>query len=228
MSKCQKSVLVLTLCSAAAFCEGNLWADDSVFVATAEGPSPNEGGVAISDNFYVLHRFDIETPTRVATIGGQFSNPFLGETRTIFAALVQLSGPDDVPDSLDLTTPDVLGHGLISVPTGDVDRATPLSIRIEPGWYAVGFGTGRFGAPSSTANSIGMESRSVDLAPNQFPFTAIQSFNNGPGFFQIHDTAAPRVFLTGTVVPEPSAPSILTAAAVALAACRFLGRRTNS
>ncbi len=40
-----------------------------------------------------------------------------------FGAIVSLSGPTDLPDSIDLTGPDVLGTTLISVPGNPTPRA---------------------------------------------------------------------------------------------------------
>ena len=50
-------------------------------------------------------RFSVAAP--LATAGGCGN---LGGTGQVFAAIVALSGPDDFPDSSDLSTPDIVGH----------------------------------------------------------------------------------------------------------------------
>ena len=71
----------------------------------------------------------------------------LGGTGQVFAAIVALSGPDDFPDSSDLSTPDVVGHALLNLPgpATTVVRGT-LTTELSAGWYALIFGSGRFGA----------------------------------------------------------------------------------
>jgi len=190
------------------------------FVATAEGPQSLMGGIAANDNFYAMHRFYLSEPLQLTGVGGQFENPYFNQTFTVFAAIVELSGPTDFPDSLDLSTPDLKAHTLLTIPPGDADREASLSIGLNSGWYALGFGTGRFGAPETPVGSgVALMSRTVDLAPDQLPFSALQTFSGGPGFFQVQSSQTPRMFLRGTVVPEPNL--LATVALLGLVTPRF-------
>ena len=100
------------------------------------------GGSSISATQFLGTRFQVTAPTTTGRIGGVF-----GGTGTAFAALVALSGPDDVPDSFDLSTPDLLGHSIFALPGGSgLLVSAALEIPLSPGWYAAVFGTTLFGA----------------------------------------------------------------------------------
>ncbi len=116
-------------------------------------PGSGGGGIAIMDEQFVMMRFSFATsgPMRTYEMGGQFGG-FRGNGY-IFGAIVALSGANDVPDSVDLSTPDVLGTTLIPVfNEADPDRSFitsgKLSVELAPGYYAAVFGSGKFGATS--------------------------------------------------------------------------------
>jgi VCBS repeat-containing protein len=119
----------------------------------ASDPGPSGGGIAIGDNQFVMIRFQVPAPDPVRTfeMGGQFGG-FRGNGY-IFGAIVALTDENDVPDSVDLSTPDVLGTTLIPVfNEADPDRSFitrgKLSVEISRGFYAAVFGSGKFGATS--------------------------------------------------------------------------------
>lgn len=129
----------------------------------------------LGDWNWPFHRFELSSPTTLETVGGYFAN-FTGEAKDVFAAVVQLSGPADNPDSLDLSTSDVLGTTLISVGTVNGAYASPLPLTLSSGWYALEFGTGKFGASSAQSLvHLSMPGHSVDLDPTQLVQVAIQS-----------------------------------------------------
>ncbi len=116
-------------------------------------PGPGGGGISISDQQFVMIRFQVSTidPIRTYEIGGQFGG-FRGNGN-IFGAIVALTDINDVPDSVDLSTPDVLGTTLIPVfNEADPDRSFitsgKLSLELSRGFYAAVFGSGKFGATS--------------------------------------------------------------------------------
>ena len=162
------------------------------------------------NNFlFPFHRFEVTSSVQLVSVGGFFEN-LTGADRKIFGAVVGLSGPNDVPDSLDLTTSDLIGTTLINVLLGSGDFSGSLSLGLTPGWYALGFGTGKFGADSMTgigAPDIEMPSLSVDLSP-QLPFTAVQAgcpYCAPPQF--INQLQTPRFF--AFAVPEPATLTLL-------------------
>ena len=53
-------------------------------------------------------RFELTSPMQVDAIGGHFATYYPGGNPNLFGALVSLTGETDVPNSSNLSTPDVL------------------------------------------------------------------------------------------------------------------------
>lgn len=175
----------------------------SVLLNTADG-SPLASGLALDDYFWPIHRFEIGSPTTIQRVGGYFDNLTAGPI-TIFGAVVALSGSADHPDSLDLGTPDVLGATVFDVMPGAGVYSGNLSLAVAPGWYALAFGTGKFGADGVVGVDVIMPGLAIDLDP-QLPFTAIQAGNpygTPPQF--LAQLATPQFFAT----PEPATLALL-------------------
>ena len=178
--------------------------------ATASG-DPLASGLVVDDHFWPTHRFEIGSPTVVASVGGYFDNTTAGAI-SIFGAIVSLSGATDFPDSLDLSSADVIGTTVIEVlpPAGLYSGDLPISL--APGWYALAFGTGKFGADSVVGTDVIMPSLAIDLDP-QLPFTAIQPGNpfGTPQQF-LAQLASPRFH----AAPEPSMLALIQIGFVSL------------
>ena len=118
--------------------------DQSVFQyeTATQGDTSQSVGYAVRNDSFLGARFEVTAAVDIAEIGGRL-NVFSG---TLFGAVIALTGPDDLPDSNDLSTPDVLDTVLISDANSSGDLTVPLSLHLEPGWYAVMFGSGLFGA----------------------------------------------------------------------------------
>jgi hypothetical protein len=113
-----------------------------IYQSAALGGIGRFGGPSVSNSQILAARFHLNQATTTAHIGGVF-----GGSGTIYGAIVALTGPEDFPDSTDLSSADVLGAALLMLPDGNAELiATPLEVRLSPGWYAIAFGTGRFGA----------------------------------------------------------------------------------
>jgi len=186
--------------------------------------SSNRTALALTDVAWPLQRFSLSSRTRISAVGGNFSNPGVNSPAlSTFGAVVSLTGPADFPDLLNLSTPDLLGTTLLELPPdlfGDVSEE--LALLLEPGWYALVFGFGKFGASSNTSPIVRMLDCDIDRTADQGSYTAIQSFMGGPGFFQLQG-AKPRMFVAGAVVPEPSS-SLLAAIAVLLCLPTLISR----
>ena len=113
------------------------------------------GGIAATNWFYTGWRFEVTGgPVTTTRIGGHF----FGGSGTIFGAIVRLTGPNDDPDSWDLTTPDVLGTTLITLPTGGSnDVGGPISLTLTDGWYLCIFGGGAFGSTNTSAGFVAQD-----------------------------------------------------------------------
>jgi hypothetical protein len=183
--------------------------DSAGLFQTASGPQTNVA-VAVRDNGWLLHRFEVKYPTQLQTVGGAFQN-FNASAATVFASVVGLTGPNDFPNSINLSSSDVLGSALMSVGPTDVagaDFSTPLSLSLSPGWYGLAFGTGAFGAPPGPTSDLSMPEYAIDRAPTQNPISLLQA--NHPVFPNqfVTQGLSPRLFATATP-PGPQSASLL-------------------
>jgi len=62
-----------------------------------------------------------------------------------------LDDESDFPDSGDLSTPDVLGSTELTFPVPSAEVFGDLNLTLEPGWYALVFGSGLFGTSGNGA-----------------------------------------------------------------------------
>jgi len=173
-------------------------------------------GASVNSTNFLGVRFELTQPATARSIGGHFlfQNVNSGQ---IFGALVGLDDLSDVPDSFDLSTPDVLGHALIFLQgTLSQDYAGNFGsdLSLTPGFYALVFGSGLFGAtgggavprevPEMAGTNIG--------SPRFLRFKAADA-----AYTDVFDIDGARFFLDSEafVIPEP--------AAVVLAALAWTG-----
>ncbi len=69
----------------------------------------------------------------------------------VYAGVVALAGQFDIPDSTDLSTPDVVGVTLLTPISPSANVSANLVLTLPPGWYALVFGSGLFGATGALA-----------------------------------------------------------------------------
>ncbi len=179
----------------------------------------------VGDFNWPFHRFEITQPTKLQRVGGTFTNA-VDTDIDVFAAIVELSGPTDNPDSLDLTTPDLVTTTLMTVAPGTGFQTTALNQTLNPGWYALQFGNGAFGATSvPSLVDFGLPAHDIDLEPSQRSMIAIQVGHPSipPSF---SSSASPhRFFVEGRPVPEPSSLALWSLLSLGLA--RWRSRRTG-
>lgn len=84
-------------------------------------------------------KFHVSESVTTGSIGGFFAPYAAGVEAEIVGAIVRLDGPDDFPDSFDLTTSDVLAQTRIRISEPAGDFAGELSVTLTEGWYAVVF-----------------------------------------------------------------------------------------
>lgn len=134
--------------------------------------SPTGMGISMGSENWLFHNFEVTETLKHPEVGMFFET--YGWTPT-FAAIVALDGETDVPDSIDLSTPDLLGTALLNLTsTGSAggDQSGIVPIVLEPGWYALGFGSGAFGAEDY--GSLNTLEVATDLVPNAVPYGQFQ------------------------------------------------------
>lgn len=146
-------LLVLYLCGTERRCNASV----VLYESAALGPTGGNTGFNVDSQFLGV-RFQVNSPVVTTEIGGHFSG-----SGNFFGAIVQLSDFSDFPDSLDLSTSDVLGHALLTFPALSAEVTADLSVDVAPGTYGLVFGSVLFGATgagvaNSNNNDIGSPS----------------------------------------------------------------------
>ena len=152
--------------------------------------NPDGAGLVVGGNAWPGWRFEVPAEVssfRVAEVGyyGTYT------TGSIFAALVALDGSADDPDSIDLSSDDVVAaSAFTSLPVStDADVVVPLSATLTPGWYAVVFGTDAFGAQGGSGTIRDGQST---VTGSQLAFSLIQSTGE-----LVLQGVTPRLFIRG-------------------------------
>jgi hypothetical protein len=146
-------------------------------------------------------------------VGGHFAAPSVGD---FFGAIVALDGAMDFPDSENLSTPDVIRHASLSFPTSSAEVFGNLEVSLQPGWYALVYGSGLFGtsgiggAPINNSD-IGNPAY-ILFQPSGFLWIDLETF--------VTDF---RFVVEGSVVPEPS-----TSVLILLTSFAFVLRRQRA
>jgi hypothetical protein len=163
-------------------------------------------------------RFQLTQSVITSQIGGHFVSESNG---TFFGAIVKLDSEDDFPNSIDLSTPDVLGTATLSFPIPSAEIFGNLKIHLDPGWYTLVFGSGLFGT-SGYGAALWNNPRIDDPS-----YIVSRPISGGPTrrWFDLARFRTPpledfRFVVTGTVVPEPGSLGMLALLIVAKAAVR--------
>lgn len=175
---------------------------ESGTLGTTGVPYGTTDGTNINPFVYAGVRFELTQSVVTSQVGGHFV-AFTGGT--FFGAIVKLSGPNDFPDSGNLSTADVLGTTSLTFPVLSSETFGNLSLPLSPGWYALVFGSGLFGVDGRGA--------SVRNAPDvgNPGFIGFQP-NSGLTWYDYSvPSANGRFVVLGNVVPElPSIQILIT------------------
>ncbi len=155
----------------------------------------------ITSNVFAGVRFKLSTPVKTTRIGGHFVDRNNG---TFFGAIVRLTDENDFPDSGDLSTPDKLGSVVLTFPVPSAEVFGDLDLLLDPGWYAIVFGSGLFGTSGDGAAPL----NNPDIGlPSYIAFQpgSVSGWNNliNPLFRNF------RFVVEGNKVPEASTVVIL-------------------
>jgi hypothetical protein len=188
-----------------------------IYKSAALGPTGVlQGSVAatnVNSAVFPGVRFELTLPVITSQVGGHFVSQSGG---TFFGAIVSLDGPGDFPNSSDLSSSDVLGAAVLSFPETSAEVSGGLSLSLSPGWYALVFGSGLFGANGDGAapqNNTDIGDPSYIAYEPNLGWIALDRF---PMLFENH-----RFIVSGVIVPEP------TTFWMAAALLTFLNRRNR-
>lgn len=111
-----------------------------VLYQTARNASQGQAyGYALNANQYLGVRFENLEPWLVTDVGGHFfQNEGVGPG--LFAAIVDLEGPDDLPRDDQLS--DAIWSSTFQAPLYSQDVLVPSGVVLYPGWHALVFGGG--------------------------------------------------------------------------------------
>lgn len=175
---------------------------------SGEVPGLNVGGGGIRGA-----RFYLEHVSLVTGVGGHFVRNWESpENDRLFGAIVSLSGPRDYPDSENLSTDDVLADTYIKLPATSADVRGPMNLLLQPGWYAIVFGSYYDGEYLFGAGGLGaMPRNNADVGDPSYIFAS----RNTPGWAELYSNFRDvRYVVRGFVIPEPSAAVLMALASV--------------
>ncbi|MEX2317799.1 MAG: hypothetical protein WD669_11645 [Pirellulales bacterium] len=173
-------------------------------------------GTNVNPDVFVGVRFELTHAAMTSRIGGHFAGGFGSDV--FFGAITKLSDISDFPDSDDLSSSDVIGQALLSFPHPSQEVLTDFSVMLEPGWYALVFGSGLFGA-SGTGGAV---RNGLDIGTPSY----IGWQTGGTGWFNLSDLSEFHLFnnhhfvIEGHFTPEPATISLLVAAFLTIASMR--------
>lgn len=106
-------------------------------------------GYTVASSQSVGWRFQIDRSLQVTDIGGNFG--VFHNTGNIFGAIVSLDSLNALPSGNPNSLQNVLGNTTFTPTSLGGDTLTPLSVLLNPGNYALIFGSDQFGATGSSA-----------------------------------------------------------------------------
>jgi hypothetical protein len=149
-------------------------------------------GTNVNTVVFIGVRFELTEPILTSQVGGHFAERNAG---TFFGAIVSLDNANDFPTSTNLSTPDVLGSATLTFPNPSAEVYGNLNLSLNPGWYALVFGSGLF----STTGLGGAVRNGADIGDQVY-------FSNNSGGWGVLSSSFDnhRFVINGTIVPEPS------------------------
>jgi hypothetical protein len=163
-----------------------------------EGTETLIGSYVLDYSQQLGSRFHIDAPVDVTSIGGHM----IGEVGTFYGAIVELDAPGALPVGNPLDPSEVLAYGTFSYSSifPSTDFRMALSISLDPGDYAVVFGSGVFG----TDGIGGMP----HAGQSDLPGASYITWGDTTGWYNTTSTGM-RFVVEGTVIPEPSTALVL-------------------
>ncbi len=120
-------------------------ADDALYESARFTLPGQTTGYSLAANQLLGVRFQVTTPWRITRLGGHLFEA--GGATGLFVAVVPLDGPDDLPDTTDLS--DAVWGTSFHGPPQSADVLVNAGLVLEPGWYGMVLGGGLFGSDGS-------------------------------------------------------------------------------
>jgi hypothetical protein len=174
-------------------------------------PFVNQGSLTIDVLQYIGCRFHLDRPVLVDTVGGGIGDAGKPDP-TIFAAIAALPSPNGFPigrpsdfQPVASTTFKTLyqSGGVV------VDQLFPLNALLQPGDYALIFGSGRFGTaefPALPGAAIARgytQTSQASFFIGRFPTLTTSRWDTDPALHNF------RFVIMGTVIPEPTTATLI-------------------
>lgn len=214
----KRKPLLVALTLLTLVCASGAEAKADTFVFAPSVPfNGNSGNLFLFNQQHVGMRFHVATTTNITEVGGHLNSE---NGSSLFAAIVRLSdqnaNPAGWPNAgvVALTTfnPGFQGNFIPGVQFQDV--FTPLAVTLEPGSYALVFGSGgHFGLPADARGNIPIDSINVGGGSYIFWSSVTNSWRPFE-FFGFSGNVAPRFVIKSdqplTAVPEPASLLLLS------------------
>jgi hypothetical protein len=185
---------------------------DVIFQSATLGPLTG-GGYLLGGSQYLGSRFSLTQPVQVQAIGGHF----LVDGGSLFGAIVSLSSPSALPSGSPFDTTTIATVTFTLPLYEDADVSIPLSVELQPGNYALIFGSGQFGA----SGFGGMANDNTDI-PGQASYFW---WGNNQWYNDTIDNT--RFVVYGEVVPEPGTIALFAMASGVIALLKWRRRKEN-
>jgi len=118
-------------------------ADTIIHESATLGPTGQTSGWGLRWEQFIGSRFYVNQQVEVTAIGGHLTEWTAGN---LFGAIIALTGPDDLPDGSPFYSPEVVASTVFDPGYPSSDFRTPLAVTLQPGYYALVFGTDELGA----------------------------------------------------------------------------------
>lgn len=199
--------------AAVIFESGTLGTTGIPYSGLGGGTAPT--GSAVSPDVFSGVRFQVSQTVVTTRIGGHFVHDTRASS-SFFGAIVQLDSSGDFPNSINLSTPDVVATSLLTFPNQSAETFGNLGAVLPAGWYALVFGSGQFGATGSGAAVLNNPDIGTPSYIARVPGSGWINVSTLPGPFQNY-----RLVIEGDVIPEPT-----TLVAAMLGICCLFGVRS--
>jgi hypothetical protein len=164
---------------------------------------------------YLGCRFHLDQPTNIEAIGGRIWRDTADTT--VFGAIATLTSPNGFPELTPKTfSPIAVTTFTTPISNQDTnDLLVPLSVLLQPGDYAIIFGSNRFGATGKSA----MDRPYSETSQASFFLGQISSTLSNGNWVNYSGFNNVRFLVIGTPVPEPSTLALFAIGCVAIG-CR--------